>query len=80
MTGPVKSVKAGVSLKAVFTPLKIGFNGNITFAFQAAQKLSAHNTNKYFRVFCKFFGDFSYNWEEIVLLKRVVNFVEIRNI
>ena len=34
------------------------FNANISFAFQAIQKLSAHFTNLYFGVFCKFLGDF----------------------
>ena len=69
------SIKAGVHLKAVSQPLKLLiFNANISFAFQAIQKLSAHFTNLYFAMICKFLGDF---WEEILFLKGLVKFGEI---
>ena len=47
------------------------------FAFQAIQKPYAHFTKLCIAVFCKFWGDV---WEEIVFLKGLVKFREIRNI
>ena len=58
--------KAGVHLKPVFSS-----------AFQLIQKLYAHFTKLCLAVFCKFLGDV---WEEIVFLKGLVKFGEIRNI
>ena len=46
-------------------------------AFHAIQELSAHFTNLCFAVICKFLGDF---WEEVVFLKGLTKFGEIRNI
>ena len=37
-------------------------------------------TSQSLAVFCKFFGDFGDVWEEIVFLKGLVKFGEIRNI
>ena len=46
-------------MKGVFPPLNLGlFNANISFAFQAIQKLSVHLTNLCFAVICKFLVDF----------------------
>ena len=56
------------------------FNANISFAFQAIQKLSANFTNLCFAVICKFWGYFGDFWEEIVFLKGLVKFGEIMNI
>ena len=44
--------------ECLFPHTKYGFNGNISFTFQAIQKLSAHNMNLCNRVFCKFLSDF----------------------
>ena len=44
------------------------------------QKLSADFTNLCFAVICKFLGDFRDFWEEVVFLKGLVKFGEIRNI
>ena len=71
------NIRAGVHLKADFAPLNLCLNANISFAFQAIQKLSALFINLCFAVICKVLGDF---WEEIVFLKGLVNFGEIRNI
>ena len=50
---------AGVHLKPVFPPLKLG-NANISSAFQVIQKLYAHFTKLFLAGVCKFLGDF---WE-----------------
>ena len=63
-------IKAGVHLKAVFPPLNLQNcvqKANISFAFQAIQKPSAHFTNLCFAVICKFLGEFL---EEIVFSQR----------
>ena len=49
----------------------------LLLSFQVIQKLYAHFTNPRLAGFCKFLGDF---WEEIVSLKGLVKFGEIRNI
>ena len=53
------------------------FNADISLPFQAFSKPLPHLTKLCFAVFCKFLGDF---WEEIVFLKGLVKFGEIRNI
>ena len=50
-------IKAGVHLKAVFTPLLIGLMEISRSRFKQ-YKPYAQNTNQCFGVFCKFFGDF----------------------
>jgi len=52
---------------------------NISFAFQAIEKLFIHLTNLCFVEFCKFLGDFWGYLEEIVFLNGLVKFREIRN-
>ena len=48
-------------MNAIFPPLNMAIlNGNISFAFQAIQKLYADLINLCYGVFCKFLGDF---WE-----------------
>ena len=59
-----------------------GFNGNISFTFQAIQKLYAHPVNQCCGVFCEFLGDF---WvylggDIIIFLEGLVKLREIRNI
>ena len=49
-----------------------GFNGNISFTFQAIQKRLAHPMNLCYEVFCKFL---SYLREKTVFLKRVCKIV-----
>ena len=71
------SFKAGVHMKAVFPPLNVGLMRIYLVRVKAIQKLSAHFTNLCFAVICKFLGDF---WGEIVFLKGLVKFGEIRNI
>ena len=56
----------GKSIKMSFKNVRYGsqktvskhLNANISFAFQAVQKLSAHFTNLCFAAICTFFGDF----------------------
>ena len=56
-----------------FSAAKLRFNANISFAFQAIEKLFSHPVNLCVAVICKCLGDI---WEEIVLVK----FREIRNV
>ena len=68
--------KAGVHLMPVFPSLNLaGFNANISSAFQVIQKLYANFTKLCLAAFCKFWNV----WEEIVFLKGLVKFREIRN-
>ncbi len=67
-----------VHLKAVYSPLKLCFMRIFLFAFLAIQKLYAQNTNLCFAVFCKFLGGLGDVLEEIVFLKGLVKFREIR--
>ena len=56
----------------------MGFNGNISFKFQAMQKLYVHPVNLCCGVFCEFWGDF---WVYLgVFLEGLVKLREIRNI
>jgi len=46
-------------VEAVFPSRNLGLiNANISFAFQAIEKLFIHPTNLCFAKFCKFLGDF----------------------
>ena len=56
------------------------FIANISLPFQAFPKPLAHLTKLCLAVFCKFLGDIWDFWEEIVFLKGLVKFGEIRNI
>ena len=51
-------IKAGVHLKAVFTPPKIGLKEISRSRFKQYKKPYTHYTNQCFGVFCKFLGDF----------------------
>ena len=63
-----------------FPTAELGFNANILFAFQAFPKPSAHFTKLCLAVFCNFFlAIFGDVWEEIVFLKGLVKFGEIRS-
>ena len=54
----VKRLKAGVNLKAVSMPLKIGLMETISFSFQEIKKLSTYPVNLCCWVFCEFLGEF----------------------
>ena len=63
-------------MEAVFPSRNLGLiNANISFAFQAIEKLFIHPTNLCFAKFCKFLGDF---WEYLGG-DSLVKFREIRN-
>ena len=47
--------------------------------FKQIQKPYAQNTTQCFGTFCNFLVIFRYIWEEIVFLKRVIKFGQIRN-
>ena len=49
-----------------------GFNGNISFTFQAIQKRLPHPMNLCYEVFCKILSDF---WEKTVFLIRICKIV-----
>ena len=66
--------------ESCFSTAKLGFNANISSAFQVIQKLYAHFTKLCLAVFCKFLVIFGDVWKEIVFLKGLVKFGEIRNI
>ena len=51
-------LKGGLNLNAIFSVSWHGFYGNISFTFQAIQKLYAHPVNLCCGVFCEFSSDF----------------------
>ena len=71
-------LKGGFHLNTIFPPC---LNGNISFTFQAIQKLYNHTVNLCCGMFCEFLGDFwVYFRGEIVFLEGLVKLREIRNI
>ena len=62
----------GVHLKAVFPPLNLGLMRIPCSRFKQSKKSLLIS-----QMICKFLGDF---WQEIVFLKGLVKFGEIRNI
>ena len=74
-----KKVKAGVHLKAVFTPPKIGLTEISRSRFKQYKNPTLITQINVLGCFVNFLVIFRYTWEEIVFLKRVVKFGEIRN-
>ena len=72
-------LKAGIHLKAVFTPPKIGLTEISRSRFKQYKNLTLITQINVSGCFVNFLVIFRYNWEEIVFLKRVVKFGEIRN-
>ena len=73
-------IKAGVHLKAVFTPLKIGSTEISRSCFKQYKNPMLIIQINVLGCFVNFWVIFRYIWEEIVFLKRVVKLREIRNI
>ena len=71
--------KAGVHLKAVFTPPKIGLTEISHSHFKQYKNPTLITQINGLGCFVIFLVIFRYIWEEIVFLKRVVKFGEIRN-
>ena len=67
-------------MNIIFRNLTWVWARNISFTYQAIQKLSAHLVNLCFAVFCKFWVILDNVWEEIVFLKWFVKFIGVRNI
>ena len=76
----VITVKAGVHLKAVFTPLKIGSTEISRSRFKQDKNPMLITQINILGSFVNFWVIFRYIWEEIVFLKKVVKLREIRNI
>ena len=74
-----KSLKAGIHLKAVFTPLKIGLTEISRSRFKQYKNPTLTTQTNVLGCFVNFLVIFRYIWEEIVFLKRLVKFGEIRN-
>ena len=72
--------KAGVHLKAVFTPLKIGSTEISRSRFKQYKNRMLITQINVLECFVNFWVIFRYIWEEIVFLKREVKLTEIRNI
>ena len=72
-------LKAGVHLKAVFTPPKIGLTEISRSRFKQYKNPTLITQINVLGCFVNFLVIFRYIWEEIVFLKRVVKFGEIRN-
>ena len=73
-------LKAGVNLKAVFMPIKIGFMEISRSRFKQS-KISLLKTEiNVVGCFVNFSVNFGYIWEEIVFLEGLVKLREIRNI
>ena len=75
----VLRVKTGVHLKAVFTPLKIGLTEISRSRFKQYKNPILITQINVLGCFVNFLVVFRCIWEEIVFLKRVVKFGEIRN-
>ena len=75
----VSHVKAGIHLKAVFTPPKIVLTEISRSRFKQYKNPTLITQINVFGCFVNFLVIFRYIWEEIVFLKRVVKFGEIRN-
>ena len=72
-------IKAGIHLKAVFTPPKIGLTEISRSRFKQYKNPTLITQINVLGCFVNFLVIFRYIWEEIVFLKRVVKFGEIRN-
>ena len=72
-------LKAGIHLKAVFTPPKIGSTEISRSRFKHYKNPTLITQINVLGCFVNFLVIFRYIWEEIVFLKRVVKFGEIRN-
>ena len=77
--GGGSGLKAGVHLKAVFTPLKIGLMETSCSRFKQYKNPTLKTQINVLGCFVNFLVIFRYIWEEIVFLKRVVKFGKIRN-
>ena len=75
----LKEVKGGFYLKAVFTPPKIGLTEICRSRFKQYKNPTLISQINVLGCFVNFLAIFRYIWEEIVFLKRVVKFGEIRN-
>ena len=73
------TIKAGIHLKAVFTPPKIGLTEISRSRFKQYKNPTLITQTNVLGCFVNFLVIFRYIWEEIVFLKRVVKFGEIRN-
>ena len=73
-------LKAGVHLKAVYTPLKIGSTEISRSRFKQYKNPLLITQINALGCFVNFWVIFRFIWEEIVFLKRVVKLREIRNI
>ena len=73
------NLKAGIHLKAVFTPPKIGLTEIPRSRFKQYKNPTLITQMNGLGCFVNFLVIFRYIWEEIVFLKRVVKFGEIRN-
>ena len=74
-----KMLKAGVHLKAVFMPLKIGLMEISRSHFKQDKNPILKTQIDVLGCFVNFLVICRYIWEEIVFLKRVLNFGEKRN-
>ena len=72
-------LKAGIHLKAVFTPPKIGLTKISRSRFKQYKNPTLISQTNVLGCFVNFLVIFRYIWEEMVFLKRVVKFGEIRN-
>ena len=75
----VCELKAGILLKAVFTPPKIGLTEISRSRFKQYKNPTFITQINVLGCFVNFLVIFRYIWEEIVFLKGVVKFGEIRN-
>ena len=73
------ALKAGIHLKAVYTPPKIGLTEISRSRFKQYKNPTFITQINVLGCFVNFLVIFRYIWEEIVFLKRVVKFGEIRN-
>ena len=73
------SLKGGFYLKAVFTPPKIGLTEISRSRFKQYKNPTLISQINVLGCFENFLVIFRYIWEEIVFLKRVVKFGEIRD-
>ena len=71
--------KAGIHLKTVFTPSKIGLTEISRSRFKQYKNPTLITQINVLGCFVNFLVIFRYIWEEIVFLKREVKFEEIRN-
>ena len=75
----LQTLKAGIHLKAVFTPLKIGLMEKSRSRFKQNKNPQLISQINVLRCFVNFSVIFRYIREEIVFFKRVVKFGVIRN-